>query len=447
MERRYIGVQTVGQPRRTLETISRVVRNHNLASTIPVIKVEKRARGQFYVFIAVEGLQTTDIPQSVITVFREAGLRGRLTPPLELSQISFMVSGSEIETEGVGSLAYKSRWIDELEDPFDLFTEDATDVKEEDMEIGNRYEKLLYWLSASGEGTWGTFHHACETLELINDQTSARSILRRLMLLGHLECSTDGRHWTICRPTLIRSPVDPGISLLSGARYPGLLEELKTKWNLEELSQPLRQGPACIRVACGDLAEDKEVDMRGRHSMFMAGVSSAKLAQALPDIEGWMNTLPSVDRLSTTEFEIERWNGDEYVPWHEPTEKDNKYIGKSGMYRLTRGEGTSSYSLNLFLDLASQRWLKGEWYGLAFLARHSAHIECKASYDKRRGILMIPNSSHLPMVYERSIVLATGQLPSHSDDKSWSKYESVSEELTTMLVNKLHFQIEERTNV
>lgn len=104
-------------------------------------------------------------------------------------------------------------------------------------------------------------------------------------------------------------------------------------------------------------------------------------------------------------------------------------------------------SINLYLDRERQRWLKGDWYGLRFLALHADGAECKAVRDKESGVLMIPTSAHLPMLFERSLVLASGRLPSRSTDYEWLRYERTSEELTQMLVDKLKFQIEERNHV
>jgi hypothetical protein len=447
MERRYIGVQTVGQPRRVIDTISRVVKNHNLARTIPVIKVEKKARGQFYVFLAIEGLEGQYLPESIKTVLRESGLTRQPTPPLELSEIKFMVSGADIEIEGLSALTYKSKWTLDLGDPFDSFSTSAAQDNEEDEQLEARYNQLLYWLSATAEGSWSTFANACQTLNLVKENMPAQRIQRRLMLLGHFECSTDGKRWTICPPTFVRDPNNSEMSYLCGARTPKLIDETTKHWNIEKSAQPYYQAPACLRAACGELPENKEFQLNSSQSIFVTGNASSKLAYALPTLEGWMDTLASVDRLSTTQYSIEVWNGEEYVPCYDCIEKNNQYVGQSGMYRLTRAEGSNSYSMNLYLDRERQRWLKGDWYGLRFLALHAAGAECKAIRDIGADTLIIPVSAHLPMLYERALVLATGRLPSRSDDYEWLKYEGASDELAQMLIEKLNFQIEERSHV
>jgi hypothetical protein len=398
------------------------------------------------VFLALEGLQEVTLPTSIRQVLRLSGLTGRTYYPLQPSEIRSMVSGADFEIEAFNNLTYKSKWPRDLGDPFDSFSTPSEDA-EPDAALGERYEKLLYWLTATAEGTWNTFAQACYSLDLLGEYTPARRILRRFMLLGHVECSADGKHWTVCPPTLVCEPNNTKATFLCGARTPALLDEITKRWDIEETSQPNYEGPRRVRVSSDDMPLDGEIELNKSRAVVVAGNSSMKLAHALPDLERWMDTLACVDRLSTTHFEIESWNGKEYVPCYDCIEKDNQYVGKSGLYRLTRAEGDLSYSINLYLDQEGQRWLKGDWYGLRYLALHAAGAECKAVRDKVHGVLMIPASSHLPMLYERAVVLATGRLPTNSNDYEWLKYEGVTDELAQMLIAKLNFRIEERTHV
>ena len=97
-----------------------------------------------------------------------------------------MASG-ELETHSFNALAYKSLWFNDAGDPFDL-SETSSNRKDIDNTLfGERYDQLLHWLSASAEGTWQTFVRVCNVLKLTNDVKDARSIFRRLILLGYLE--------------------------------------------------------------------------------------------------------------------------------------------------------------------------------------------------------------------------------------------------------------------
>src|ERR687884_803618 len=107
IERRYMGVQTVGRTALVLERIRQVVRSCNQTHAIPIIKVEKKARGQFYIFLAIEGVEGTRLPDPIANVLKLAGLTGKQYWPLSLSEIKYMVSAAEVETYGFSALSYK----------------------------------------------------------------------------------------------------------------------------------------------------------------------------------------------------------------------------------------------------------------------------------------------------------------------------------------------------
>ena len=54
MERKYFHARAVGSPEAVLQKITTSVREAGLASEIPLVKLERRARGEFYVFLGVE---------------------------------------------------------------------------------------------------------------------------------------------------------------------------------------------------------------------------------------------------------------------------------------------------------------------------------------------------------------------------------------------------------
>ena len=51
------------------------------------------------------------------------------------------------------------------------------------------------------------------------------------------------------------------------------------------------------------------------------------------------------------------------------------------MYRLTKKEKNSPYQIVLYFDEPNQRWLRGDWYGLRFLAYNSAGRQFEVKYD------------------------------------------------------------------
>jgi hypothetical protein len=173
------------------------------------------------------------------------------------------------------------------------------------------------------------------------------------------------------------------------------------------------------------------------------GVASVQLAMLLPDLAGWKETLASFDRISTARDKIEIWNGERFVPCQTFYEREGQYFGESGMYRLTRGEGAKAYRNVLYLDGPNQRWLKGDWYGLRFLAHDDAGVDFEARYDSNTNELLIPADERWPLLYERALVLATGFLPGQAENPKWLRYQGVSDELSRILAGKLNVSIKE----
>ena len=113
------------------------------------------------------------------------------------------------------------------------------------------------------------------------------------------------------------------------------------------------------------------------------------------------------------------------------------------MYRLTRGESANAYQQVLYLDQPNQRWLKGDWYGLRFLAHDSANVDFEVKYDSGTRQLLMPADERWPLLYERALVLATGILPCRAENPKWLKYSGVSDELARLLTDKLNVSIRE----
>jgi hypothetical protein len=440
IERRYVGVQTGGRTALVLEKIRQAVRACNQTHAIPIIKVEKKARGQFYIFLAIEGVEGSRLPDTIVNVLRRAGLTSRQYWPLTLSEIKFMVSTAEIETIGFSALSYKPLWDRDVGDPYDLSDDMASETEAADPQLGEKYNQLLYWLSATAEGTWGAFVRTCGALGLADDSKYARRILRRLMLLGHIECSKEGSAWTISPPAMVICPSKSGIGFLCGQRTPKMLRILEGMWTLAAYPQPDYQGPSRIEVRCETLAE-RVLELPSGIALHMTGTASTRLAELLLDLEGWKETLTPIEKLNTTNCSVERWDGRQYAPCPEFYQRGDEYFGASGLYRLTRE--TNSYRMVLYFDCDRQRWLKGDWYGLRFLVYRDAGQDCEAIYRAGTNELMIPAEERWPLLYERALVLATGQLPRFVDNQNWRRYEGVSGELVQQLTSKLSVSIKE----
>ena len=259
------------------------------------------------------------------------------------------------------------------------------------------------------------------------------------MLLGDIESSDNGLKWSICPTALVQSATDTNACFLCGQRTPKRLEQLAAHWALEKKPQPEDQGPSCLTVR--DVPPiDISVD---GIQIKQAGVASLRLAHLLPDLTGWKETLASLDRISTAHDRIEIWNGECFVPCQTFYERDGRYVGDAGMYRLTRGEGANAYQQVLYFDSPNQRWLKGDWYGLRFLAHDTANVDVEVTYDSSTSSLLMLADERWPLLYERALVLASGMLPCRAENLRWFKYSSISVDLIYVLAQKLRVSIRE----
>ena len=439
MERRYVAVNTVGNPGEISEKIRKVVQNMEMTRMIPAVKFEKRPRGQFYVFLAVENTDEIRLPGDVKTVLQNAGLRSTPIWPINPAEVKPMVSSTELETHSLNALTYKSLWFNDPGDPFDLSAASSDERDTGDPSLGERYDLLIYWLSANAEGSWQTFAQVCDVLQLADDTNSARSIFRRLILLGHIESSGDGQKWAICPTTLVQCAADPDVCFLAGQQTPKLIKQLEAHWEVENITQPSYQGPSCVKVHGVSSTDASDNGSRLEH----VGVASVHLARLLPNLEGWKDTLTIIDRISTANYNIEIWNGSRFTSCDTFYERGGQYVGKSGMYRLTRGEDENAYQIVLYLDQPNQRWLRGDWYGLRFLAYDAAECDFEVRYDSSANDILIPLDERWPLLYERAFVLASGILPHRPENPKWLRYSGVSNELVQLLTEKLNVSIRE----
>ena len=437
--RRYIPVHTRRySPAYIFDRISQAVQAENLTKAIPAVKFEKGAKGEFYYFFALEG-QQLDFLDVVQTIFAQWGVPGTIIRELlEPEAIKSMASG-ELETHSLNAIPYTSLWSNDAGDPFDL---SETTFKEEESvynSLAERYDQLLYWLSTNAEGTWQTFEKICSILQLAGDVKDARSIFRSLILLGYIQSSDNGQKWSICPTALVKCAADPRACFLTGQQTPKLIEYLKEHWEVEALPRLSYQAPSCVKVN-GIFTDD--VTLNG-FNIVHAGNVSVQLAELLPDLEGWKDLLPAIDRLSTTTYNIEIWNGRKYMQCDNFYERNERYYGESGLYRLTKKAENNHYQIVLYFDEPNQRWLRGDWYGLRFLAFNSAGQQFEIKYDSSANELLIPSEEHWPLLYERALVLASGMLPARDKNFRWLKYTNITNELVQLLAEKLSITIGE----
>ncbi|MCT7963466.1 hypothetical protein NG791_22580 [Laspinema sp. D1] len=299
--------------------------------------------------------------------------------------------------------------------------------------LSAQYDRLLYWLSATGIGNRESFKKTCEALEL----EEPKRILRRLRLLGHIESSPDGKRWSVAPTALVKvdSDLDPPQFILCGQRSIDLLGHLKKYAQLKYIYQPGSAGPHCIRL---QMSEPNLITNHSGFTVVNVGEASLRLAKLLPDIKIWQEQLTSLPGIVPSLYQWQQFNCQ--------TNKleECSHPGETGLYELCR-ETNPNYRYTLFYDRERDAWLQGDWYGLRFIALHYSAQQCLACYNRDTNRLAIPWNQRWPEIYERALLLASGFLPTDykTQQSRWLIYENIGKELVQKLVEKLHLTCQE----
>jgi hypothetical protein len=435
MERWYIAFNTVGSPYHILNKLEHAVRQHQLGDFVVRFCCERgagRRRGQFYVFIGVASEQKGIIPSEIYHEFYTLLQRLKLHDNnlyVYFDDVKKMVT-KELEIHNLRQI--KRLRLDKLEpsDPFNYASKES--IQQRDIDLNDAYNKLLYWMSAYGRGTWQQFRMACKELGLDPSGEHSRRIMRRLRSLGHVELTRDGQNWLIAPTCLIETGADarPCCTFLAGQRSPALLRTLKDSTYTETEPQPYGDAPETVRVTftSREHAENLIHDLSPQHHpVYLAGQAGLKIASTLPDLVSWEAHLPVLSVVKGY-YTYEQWLNDGFYPIELPRE--------TGLYRLTHVATHFDHpQLTLFYDSERDTWRKGDWYGLRYLMLRRTGQTCEFHYDHNLSALSISLDHRLPDLYERSLVLASGRLPIFR--YAQVIFGGVPETLAHILANKL----------
>ena len=104
------------------------------------------------------------------------------------------------------------------------------------------------------------------------------------------------------------------------------------------------------------------------------------------------------------------------------------------------------YQLTVFFDpeaSTGRQFLRGEWYGLRFLALRQSGKYLKAMWrDQDGGLLAVPYRQRWPLLYERALVLATGLLPRLHPEHGLLYYQGVPQSLAQAVAEHLDVRVE-----
>ena len=433
MVRRYYHARAVGRPEVVLQKISNVVLGADMASQIPLVKLERSAHREFYVFLGVDDDWSYGIPGGLGNVLSRVGIRFDELSELSPEHIASMVQRQDIEIYGFNSLTYRP-WV--YRDPGDPLAASVErfSTNEPDGSWAT-HERLLHWISSRGEGTWEHFKSDCEIIGVVDDWSDAGSVLRRFRLLGHIDVSPDGSNWSIAPSAFVRYPDNKSKGFLVGQRTEVLLDQVETVGGNVRTTQNHPVGPQLIELELSDADQLRNLNELG---IMDAGVTACRLANLLPDLEGWKNSLEPIASLNPGRLEIERWDQGRFQSCDTLYVRDGVYFGQSGMYRFRSHDEQSRRSMTVFFDQTSQRWLKGDWYGLRFLHIVAGPCTAGAVHDLATGSLFIPTAKRWPLLYEQALTLASGLLPIPSGNRNWLEYRRVPIDIARILCQKLN---------
>ena len=276
------------------------------------------------------------------------------------------------------------------------------------------------------------------------NESGPRRLIRRLRLLGHLETNEGGTRWSVTPTVLARLNLDANDDAtratfaVCGARDQGLVTAIGAFGTTRTERQPSGSGPSVV------LVESKPDDLtRGLLALGLservrvADQPALVLARALPRIEDWLVTLPQLPNISPEMYDIAFFDGHAFV--------DMVFNGRAGMYQFRRlgpmgREHRQQVAYTLYYDSTLSRWVRGDWYGLRYLGRLQSGQACPIGFDAARRRLVVPRKWRWPELFERTLVLSSGRLPTLSSDTNALVYSDISLELVELLTQKLHLQ-------
>jgi len=433
------------QRQQTCARIKLEVEQHGLSDILPLVKYERGKKQEHYLGIAYDAnawLQGSNAEMAAREVLMAAGVASAKHP-----LNSFVIEANDVAN--LHKLLNGTLECDSFTLPItyditrdvpppssdQLFAElDAAELirGEPDPIDIEKHSRLLEWCSAAGSGELVRIQQACLALGISSEWGGAWSVLRRLVLLGHLEFSSGSLRWSAIPPTLVATDEDADCRILVGQRTQGMIEFLRNESKVDEHPQP--DGPSRL-VVHGD--PEKMCYRQGRR-LHDAGCVARELSKLLPRVGDWVLRLPTWDEQDFRRFTIEYYEP-RLDQFHEISRINMNW--QPGLYRFTF-EQPRVVTLGFFDD-NDGRWLCGDYYGLRFLAR-ARSSGCRAILRPDTHQLVIPQTDRWPMPYERALVLASGALPQRiqTDQGGLLAYQGITKPLAEKLCTLLGLELE-----
>ncbi|MBL8049625.1 MAG: hypothetical protein JNM46_00245 [Anaerolineales bacterium] len=441
----YRGYRTRGTPTAIADKVVKEIKKRNLGQYAPRICTEPtktKRPDELYFFIAINSEVIGQPPSEIIEL--EKWLRLQHINIFPASECIFQEDFKKHWLQRFREIAYTrqlAEWMPQAIEtsidynPFDLSEEPVPDEK-----ARQSYNHLLYWLSAHGNGSWQGYRSACKELKL-EKANEPRFLFRRLRSLGHSEYIDEG-HWTIAPSCLVKieSEDQDHKYFIAGGQSPNLINSFR---NQEVTAQSNLGAPDSVFISFKSNLEVQtllpEISRQLNTQLMLLGNMSKKIADLLPNIQGWQQSFLREISIFPELYKILKWTGKDFSKWV-------KSPDEFGMYKLTHhnvdGIPVDYY---YFFDPGQGKWFQGDWYGLRYLAnRHLERIPIFI-HAYPENYFYIPIGDRIPDIYERSLILASGELPTiHKDGII---YKNVSLSLAELIAAKLGARIDRRNDV
>lgn len=293
-------------------------------------------------------------------------------------------------------------------------------------------DHILQWCSDRFSGSIAYFADTFSWVEGgSSDRTHAFRALRALNRLAHVEVDWDRQTWAITPTTLVAPQNAGGVAFVAGRQVTGFrstIEDLIEQHNLDavlvEAKQPI-EGSQAVFLRCGSRTSLLEL---GR----CAGIPVITHASA-----AFSEILPSIDRMVKTGripggFERRKIGIGPDGPTATPVWDDSW----DGSYEHDTF-GPKVYSICVEEWDGDNKYLVDRSTALWFALRQRRSLPIQ--YDSRQLTLAVPTKYGLPLLHERSLILATGLLPSvvRLDDEWHYVYSNISGQLFDKLKETL----------
>ena len=274
-------------------------------------------------------------------------------------------------------------------------------------QLSPQHNRLLHWCSCVGFGDLGRLIGTAQTLGALPRNSRPWPMLRRMLLLGHIEVARtpSGWRWSVA-PAVRITPVKGGAPFSAGRRLPS---DLKVDGLVCE---PQTLGP--------DLAFC---------TMWTGAYSANRIADALPELDQFVASASAWDETDFHDYHIQRVDDEGHCE-HIIAPTQDPY----GVHVFERDDQT----VYAWFDRPRGRWIASDPLTISFLHRANAGLAAAAIGED--GSLVVPWTDRWPIPYERAMVLASGQLPRlvrNGDGALLLKYKDIPLEMATQVAGKL----------